>query len=186
MRTRRGGEAPRIPELGGDRQCGEVIDPRKHRRRATRGRNGSRSKSGRRSCSTACSRTTAVDGTAVGTVRLVERGQRPGLRPEPCPMALRPRLLGRRETLAHDAGRIWRADAARAGDPRRCLPDAQQIARRLLLIRRDVNGGQRAGAMQDRQLGRNATIGLDPIPRTTRNQRGDDHVAGDPVLAQRR
>ena len=54
---------------------------------------------------------------------------------------------------------------------------AQQIAGGFFLLGRNVNGGQRAGAIQDRELAGVAPIRLDAIARPAGNQRRRDDVA---------
>ena len=63
------------------------------------------------------------------------------------------------------------------------LATAQQIPRGLLLLGRNVNGGQRAGAIQHRELAGIAAIGFDAIARAARDQRRGDDVARNPVRA---
>ena len=57
------------------------------------------------------------------------------------------------------------------------LATAQQIAGGFFLVGRDVNRGQRAGAIQDRELRRIAAVRLDPIARAARNQGRRNDVA---------
>jgi hypothetical protein len=61
----------------------------------------------------------------------------------------------------------------------------QEIARGLFLVRGDMNRGERARAIEDRQLASSAPIGLDAIARATGNQRGRDDIAGDRPRRQR-
>ena len=58
------------------------------------------------------------------------------------------------------------------------LAAAQEIARGLLLIGGNVNGGEGARAIEDGELPGIAPIGLNPIAGTTRNERRGDDVAG--------
>jgi hypothetical protein len=53
---------------------------------------------------------------------------------------------------------------------------AQQIAGGFFLLGRDVNRGERAGAIQDRELAGIAAIRFDPITGATRDQGGGDDV----------
>src|SRR4029453_19617860 len=62
---------------------------------------------------------------------------------------------------------------------------AEQIARGLLLFGRNVDRGERVRAVEDRQLGRIATIGFDAIPGAPGNQRGRDDVTRDVVGGER-
>ena len=47
---------------------------------------------------------------------------------------------------------------------------AQQIARRFFLLGRDVDGGERAGAIEERELRRIAAIGFNAVAGTARNE----------------
>jgi hypothetical protein len=62
---------------------------------------------------------------------------------------------------------------------------AQQIARGLFLLGGNVDGGERARAIQHGELAGIATIRLDAIAWSARNQRGRDDIARDPVSGQR-
>src|SRR5687768_12363855 len=59
------------------------------------------------------------------------------------------------------------------------LATAQQVADGFLLIRGDVNGGQRARPIQDRELTGITPVGLNPVAWSARNQRRRDDVTGD-------
>jgi hypothetical protein len=61
----------------------------------------------------------------------------------------------------------------------------QEIANRFLLLARNVNWGEGAGAIQDSELPRITPIGLDAIARTTRNQGRRDHLAGHVVRSEK-
>jgi hypothetical protein len=61
----------------------------------------------------------------------------------------------------------------------------QQIPRRLFLVGRNMDRGERTGPIQDRQLPRIAAIGFDAIARTTRDQRRGDELAWNRVGGQR-
>src|SRR5438874_1226170 len=57
------------------------------------------------------------------------------------------------------------------------LATPEQVARRFFLIGRNMNRGQRAGAIEDGQLARIASIGFYPGAGPSRNQRGGDDLA---------
>ena len=61
----------------------------------------------------------------------------------------------------------------------------QEIAGGFFLLGRNVNRGQRAGAIEDRELAGIAAIGLDAIAGPPRNQRRRDDVTRDAVRGQR-
>ena len=73
--------------------------------------------------------------------------------------------------------------------PQQIRPDvlatAQQVARRLFLLGRHVDRGQRAGSIQHGELPGITPIGRDAIARPPRNQRWGNDVAGDIVRLQR-
>lgn len=60
----------------------------------------------------------------------------------------------------------------------------QQVPSRFFLLRRDVNGRQRAGAEQHRELRRIPPIRLDPIAGPPRNQGGRDDGTRDAMPDQ--
>ena len=62
---------------------------------------------------------------------------------------------------------------------------AQQVARGFFLLRRNVNGGQRSGPIEDRELARITSIRLDAIPRPSGNQGRRDHLTGNLATPQR-
>src|SRR5687767_12643078 len=65
------------------------------------------------------------------------------------------------------------------------LATAQQVADRFLLIRGDVNGGQRARPIQDRELTGITPVGLNPVAWSARNQRRSNDLARHPLSGQR-
>lgn len=65
------------------------------------------------------------------------------------------------------------------------FPAAQQIARRLFLVRRHVDGGQRTRPIEHRQLGCIAAVRLDPITGASRDQRRRNHLARNTCTVQR-
>ena len=65
------------------------------------------------------------------------------------------------------------------------FPTAEQIARRLFLVARDMNRGERAGAIEHRELPRVTTVGFDAVTGTARDQRRRDDVTGDVMGRQR-
>jgi hypothetical protein len=58
------------------------------------------------------------------------------------------------------------------------LATPEQIAGGFLLRGRDVNRGERAGALAEGERRGIAAVGLDAVTRTSGNQRRRDHVAG--------
>ena len=58
------------------------------------------------------------------------------------------------------------------------LATAQQIARGFFLLGGNVNGGERPGPVEDRQVAGVTTIRFDSIPRAAGDQGRRDHVAG--------
>jgi hypothetical protein len=64
------------------------------------------------------------------------------------------------------------------------LSAAEEIPGSFFLLAGTVNGGERAGAVENRELGRVAPIGLDAIAGAPRDERGRDHVTGDVVGRQ--
>ena len=61
----------------------------------------------------------------------------------------------------------------------------QEIPNRFLLVRRDVDGRQGAGAVEDGELGSIAAICFDAITGTARDQGRSDDLALDPFGRQR-
>jgi hypothetical protein len=57
-----------------------------------------------------------------------------------------------------------------------CFSTPQEIANCFLLLARNVNRGEGAGAIQNGELARITPIGLDAIARTTWNQGRRDHL----------
>src|SRR5262245_38369577 len=108
---------------------------------------------------------------------LLERDDRPGLRPEPRVVAFGPGLLGRRKAtpMAEEEFREPVTAAEQVGANVFATP--QQIAGGFFLLRRNVNGGERAGAIQHGKLACIAAVSLDAIAGPPRNQRGRDHIA---------
>jgi hypothetical protein len=57
------------------------------------------------------------------------------------------------------------------------LPGAYDVAERFLLGRRDVHGGERAGAKRESEITGIAAVGLDPVAGAFGDQRGRRHDA---------
>ena len=160
--------------------------PRKQRRRSTRARSGSIVSRSRNSVSTALEPGDAfVDGADVGAMRLLERGERPALGLQPVGMAFRPRLLGRGEAAAV-AEQEFREAVPRAEEiGADVFATPQQIAGGFFLLGGNVNGRERAGAIQDGELAGIAAIGFDAIAGPPGNERGRDDVTRDAVRGER-
>ena len=139
--------------------------PRKQRRRWTRGRRGARSRRARRSCSTACSRATASS-TVRRYARCVWSSAGSGHVCARSHAKCRgPRLLGRGVAAAVAQQEFRKAMPRPQQIGANVFPAAQQIPRRFLLARRDVDRGQRARAIEHGELARIASIRLDPVAR---------------------
>ena len=125
-----------------------------------------------------------VDRTDIGTMGVLERGERRALGLQPLGVTCGPRAFGRGKAAAvaeQDVGQTM-PGAQEIGA--NVFAAAQEIARRLLLLGGNVDGGEGAGAIQDRELAGIAAIGFHPVPRTTRDQRRGDDVARDAVRDQ--
>ena len=98
-------------------------------------------------------------------MRLLEGRQRPGLRAQPRVVALGPRLLRRGEApaMAKEEFREAMPRAEQVGADVFATP--QQVACRFFLLGRNVDGGQRAGAIEHRELAGIAPIGFDAVAR---------------------
>jgi hypothetical protein len=59
------------------------------------------------------------------------------------------------------------------------LATPQQVARGFFLLGGNVNGGERPGPVEDRQVAGVTTIRFDPIPRAAGDQGRRNHIAGD-------
>ena len=100
-------------------------------------------------------------------------------------MAFGPRLLGRGEATAV-AEEEFRESVTRAEEiGADVFATAQEIARGLFLLGGNVNGGERAGAIEHGELAGIAAIGFDAIARPPRNERRGDDVARNAVRRQR-
>ena len=100
-------------------------------------------------------------------------------------MAHGPRLLGRREAPAVAEEEFGEPMARAEQIGADVLATAQQVAGGFFLLGGNVNGRQRAGAVEHRELAGVAAIGFDPVARAPRNQRRGDHVTGNPVRRER-
>ena len=161
--------------------------PRKQRSRWTRVRSGSQ----HHECvqlvfEGAQSRDRFIDRPQVGLVRLRERRQRPGLRAQPGVMPLRPRTLRRGEAAAMPQQKFREAMAGPQQIRADVLAAPQEIADRFLLSGGHMDRGQRARAVQHREVGRIAPIRFDAIAGAAGNQPRRDDVAGNPWSASAR
>src|SRR5688572_9527775 len=100
-------------------------------------------------------------------------------------MTFRPRAFGGGEasSVAEEKVRQPMPGAEEIGAD--ILAAAQQIARGFFLIARNVNRGERAGAVEDGELARIATVRFHAVAWTTRNQAGRDDVARNVPRGQR-
>ena len=121
--------------------------------------------------------------TEIGSVRVIQRGQRPGLRPQPRLVPLRPCVFGAGESPAMPQQKLRQAMARPQQVRSNIFTAAEQIACRFLLLGGDVNGGQGLGPIQDCQVRGVAAVRFHAIAWPSRNQRGRDHVTGDTVRA---
>ena len=101
---------------------------------------------------------------------------------QPLPVRAAPCLLARIDAseTQKEGPRLLALDPQVEGG-RRARP--HQIAHRLVPLVRRPHGGQFARPQQARQAQRVAAIGLDPVARLARNERGRDHPALMPKLA---
>ena len=156
--------------------------PRKQRRRATRGAQRLEVRQARRSASTARSRATRfVDGAQIG-------GDASARAPAAATSA---RAARRRARFDHAfLVPVKRRPCRSRNFERRCRArsrsarmSSRQRSRSRAASSCSVGmwiGGQRAGAIQHRELAGVAPVRLDPIARAAGNQRRRDHVAGIP------
>ena len=114
-----------------------------------------------------------------------EGGQRPALGLQPRGVTFGPGAFGggKAAPVAEQEVREPMTRAQQVGP--NVFPTAEQIARRLFLVARDMNRGQRAGAIEHRELPRVTTIGVDAVTGTARDQGRRDHVTGDVMSRQR-
>ena len=153
-------KATRVAELGGDGQRRQIVDAAEAPQALRRAPAAARGRAGRGDLFDGPEAGDGLlDGPQIGAVRLLERGERPGLGPQPGVVPLGPRLLRGREPPAM-AERIWRAGAGAQQVRANVFAAAQEIARRFFLLGRNVNGGQRTGAMEHRELAGVAAIVL--------------------------
>jgi hypothetical protein len=159
--------------------------PRKHRRRATRARSGSRCSATRR---VVFHRAEAGDGflhrPQVREVGLPVGLMRPGLLVEPRPVSLRP--CPRRREASPLPQQEFRQPMA---PPQQVRPNvfatAQEIADGFFLLGRYMHGGQCPGPGHQRRLRGIATARLHPVPRPPPHQHGGNHLAGHASRAQK-
>jgi hypothetical protein len=118
-----------------------------------------------------------VEGAQIRAMRLIESGQWPRLGAKPGVMPLRPRSLRRREA-APVAEEEFREAMPRAEEiGANVFATSEQIARGFFLLGRDVDGGQRLGAIEHGQLTRIPPIGLDAITGATWNEGRSNDLA---------
>ena len=145
--------------------------PRKHRSRVTRDCSGSsveqRAELG---LDGAQARDGFVDRAQIGPMGLIQRRQRPRLGAQPGVVAFRPRLLRAGEATPMAQQKLGEPMPRAQQIGADVFATAQQITRRLFLLGRNVNGRQRPGAIQHRELAGVAAVCLDPIAGPPRNQ----------------
>src|SRR6185295_6673074 len=108
----------------------------------------------------------------IGSVRLVQRCNRPGLVPQPRIMTLRPRLLRAGKSAAVPQQKLREAVPGAQEIRADVLATAQEIAGRLFLLGGNMNRGEGASAIQHGELSRITAIRLDAIARPPRDQGG--------------
>src|SRR5688572_4478995 len=181
-----GGEAPGIAQFGGDGEGGEIVNAAEA---AETFDAGAERLDGEEVPELGIDRVESPDGfidrSHVRAMGLLERGDRPALRLQPGRMACGPRLLrpGKATAVTQEKLRepVPRAQQIRAN----IFATAQQIPRRLFLLAGNVNGGERASAVQHGELAGIASIRLDAIAWAPRDQRRRDDVTGNLVTGQR-
>ena len=183
-RARRRAKSARVAEFGGDGERREVVDPAKTPEAFDAGPERlERQQAAQILFDGAEARHGFVDRAQIRAVRLIERRQRPCLRSEPGRVWLGPRLgHGEAAPVTEQEFREPMSRAQEIGPDVFATP--KEIARGFFLVARNVNGGQGAGAIQDRQLTGIAPVRFDAITRTPRNQTGRDDVAVDLTAAQ--
>ena len=162
-RKRRG-----IAELRGDGQRGEIVDAAEAAQALRRAAASGSSVEQRPEIRPRPSRSRA---TASSTARRYARcvcssaasGQVCAAQPRVVP--LRPRLLRGREAAAVPEQEFRQPMTGPQQIRADVFATAQQVAGRFFLLGRDVDRRQRPGAIQDGQLARIASVGLDPIAR---------------------
>src|SRR4029453_11170118 len=113
-----------------------------------------------------------IDGAEIGPMRLIECGQCPRLCPQPAVVAFGPSLLagGEAPAVAEQEFRpaMTRSEPVSAD----VFATAEEIADRFFLLGRNVNGGERASAVEHRELAGVAAISFDAIAGPPGNQPG--------------
>ena len=100
-RTRRGGKSARVAELGGDGQRGEIVDAAEAAQPLdARAERLQVEQAAQVLLDGAETRDGFLDGAQIRAMRLIESGQRPGLRPQPRLVTFGPGLLGGGEAAA--------------------------------------------------------------------------------------
>jgi hypothetical protein len=125
-----------------------------------------------------------IDGAEIGTVGLLQRRQRPSLRLEPRGMAFGPRALGGGEATPVPEEEVGQPMPGAGEIGANVFATAQEVTRGLFLRGGNVDGGQGAGAIRDRELTSIAAIGFHPVPRTPWNQGRRNDIARDAVRHQ--
>src|SRR5262249_24901344 len=115
-----------------------------------------------------------VDGAEIRPMRLIERRQRPGLRAQPSLMTLGPGLLRRGEAPAVTQEEFGEAVARTQEIGTAVFATSEEIAGRFFLLRRNVDGGERASAIEDGEVPGVTAIRLDAIAGAPRDQRRGD------------
>ena len=168
--ARRRRKAARVAQFGGDGQRGEVVDAAEAAQAFhTPAQRLQREELTQVRVDGLEARKRIVDGTDIGAMRLRQCRQRPRLGVQPRMVARVPRALGlgKPATVAEQEFREPMPRAEQIG--LNVFTTAQEIARGLVLLGRDMDRGERAGALEDGELARVAAVRLDAIARPARN-----------------
>src|SRR6185503_13730288 len=107
-----------------------------------------------------------------------QRGQRPGLRPQPRVVPLGPGLFRGGEAAAVAEQELRETVAGAKEVSPNIFATAQQIAGGFFLLGRNVNDREGAGPIEHGEVARITAVGLDAIAGATGNERGSDDLAG--------
>ena len=179
-RTRGIRKAVRITQFGGNREGGQVIHAAEAAEPLDAGsERREREEFAELEIDRPELRDAFVDGADIGAVGLGERGQIPVLGLEPFGMALGPGFLGEREPAAMSQQEMGEAVPGSKQVGPQLAAASEEIADRFFLLGRNMNRGERAGAIEDGQLASIAAVRFDACTGAPRNQRGGDHVTRD-------
>ena len=164
--ARRRRKATRIAQFSGDGQGGEIVDPAEA---AQALHAGTQRLDGEEIAQLEVDRLEAgdrfIDGADVGAMGLLQRRQWPLLRLQPGGVPFGPRAFGSGEAAAVAQEEVREAVPRAEEIGTDVFATAQEIASGLLLLGRDVDGGQRAGAIEERQLNGIAAVVLMHMPK---------------------